>query len=80
MLILRPPQRKLLERGPPASVRKALQQFERKEQLTAARATELAQGFGFASPEAWKYNLLVDAAGRGNGLSCATSNDSRDLR
>jgi len=50
MLMLRPPPRALLERGPPASVRKALQKFERIEQLTAARAIALAQRFGIVVP------------------------------
>ena len=38
MLLLRPPPRDLLERGPPASVREALEKFERK----IAESTEAA--------------------------------------
>ena len=49
MLLLRPPPRQLLEAGPPASVRKALQRFEEKRQASVAAATALAA--------AWEVDL-----------------------
>ena len=51
MLLLRPPPRELLERGPPASVRAAIQRFERTERDTVNRAIFLAQELGFALPD-----------------------------
>ena len=42
MLLVRPPPRELLEWGPPASVRSALQRFERVEREAAAGAVLLA--------------------------------------
>ena len=50
MLLVRPPPRELLERGPPASVRSALQRFERAERDTAAGTFVLAERFGIALP------------------------------
>ena len=49
MLLLRPPPRQLLEAGPPASVRRALQRFEEKRQASVAAATALAA--------AWEIDL-----------------------
>ena len=46
MLLLRPPPRKLLERGPPTSVQQALRRFEKAHRATMARATGLAAQFG----------------------------------
>ena len=51
MLILRPPPRELLERGPPAAVRAALARFEQRERTTVAEAVELAAQFGIVLPE-----------------------------
>ena len=51
MLLIRPPPRKLLERGPPASVREALKRFEKTERDTVAEAVLLAQRFGISLPE-----------------------------
>ena len=51
MLLLRPPPRTLLERGPPASVREALQRFEQTEKITIADAEILAQRFGIVLPD-----------------------------
>ena len=51
MLLLRPPPRTLLERGPPASVREALQRFEKTERDTVADAVLLAQRFGILLPD-----------------------------
>ena len=51
MLLLRPPPRTLLERGPPASVREALQRFEKTERDTVADAVLLAKRFGILLPE-----------------------------
>ena len=51
MLLLRPPPRTLLERGPPASVREALQRFEQTEKHTVADAEILAQRFGILLPD-----------------------------
>ena len=50
MLLLRPPPRKLLERGPPASVREALQRFETAEQATIADAIRLAERLNIQLP------------------------------
>ena len=51
MLLLRPPPRTLLERGPPASVRKALKRFEKTERDTVADAVLLAKRFDISLPE-----------------------------
>ena len=51
MMLIRPPPRKLLERGPPASVREALRRFESTERDTVADAFLLAQRFGIALPD-----------------------------
>ena len=50
MLLLRPPPRRLLERGPPPSVRKALAAFERKIGDSLAAAEALAGELGFSLP------------------------------
>ena len=50
MLLLRPPPRELLERGPPVSVREALRRFERVEAETVADALRKAQGLGITAP------------------------------
>ena len=50
MLLLRPPPRRLLERGPPPSVRKALVGFESKIGDSVAAAEALAAEFGFSLP------------------------------
>ena len=51
MLLLRPPPRELLERGPPASVRAALRRFAEKERTTVAEAVQLAERYGITLPE-----------------------------
>ena len=51
MLLLRPPPRKLLERGPPASIREAVRRFARTEENTVADAILLAQRFGIQLPK-----------------------------
>ena len=51
MLLIRPPPRKLLERGPPPSVREALKRFESTERDTVADAVVLAQRCGVLLPE-----------------------------
>ena len=51
MLLIRPPPRKLLERGPPPSVREALKRCESTERDTIAAAVVLAQRLGFLLPE-----------------------------
>ena len=43
LLLLRPPTRDFLERGPPSTVRKALAQFESKTANTAEAAAALAK-------------------------------------
>ena len=50
MLLLRPPPRELLERGPPASVRKALQRFDEIEGVTIVDAIRLAAVFNIPLP------------------------------
>ena len=51
MLLVRPPPRWLLERGPPASVKAALQRFADKERKTVADAVVLAERLGIALPD-----------------------------
>ena len=51
MLLIRPPPRELLERGPPVSVRDALKRFESTELDTVADAVLLAQRFGITLPD-----------------------------
>ena len=50
MLLLRPPPRELLERGPPVSVREALRRFDRVEAQTVAEALRKAQELGIPIP------------------------------
>ena len=50
MLLLRPPPRDVLERGPPPSVRKALAQFEAKAVDSMALAALLVEEFGLTLP------------------------------
>ena len=50
MLLLRPPPRALLERGPPPGVRKALEHFQAKIEVSAADADALAAELGFELP------------------------------
>ena len=51
MLLVRPPPREFLQRGPPSSVRAALQRFERTERDTVAAAILTAQRLGIPLPE-----------------------------
>ena len=51
MLLLRPPPRTLLERGPPPQVREALERFATAESNTVAEAELLARRFGIPLPE-----------------------------
>ena len=51
MLLIRPPPRELLERGPPVSVRDALKRFESTELDTVAEAVLLAQRLGITLPD-----------------------------
>ena len=51
MLLVRPPPREFLQRGPPSSVRAALQRFERTERDTVAAAILSAQRLGIPLPE-----------------------------
>ena len=46
MLLLRPPPRDLLERGPPESIREALRLFDQKIQVSEHEAARLAHAFG----------------------------------
>ena len=50
MLILRPPSREVLEKGPPASVQEALRRFEKTEREKVADAIRLARSFGIQLP------------------------------
>ncbi len=52
MLILWPPAREFLERGPQASLRKALQEFEKRAVDSRAEAEQLAAELGFVLPPA----------------------------
>ena len=51
MLLVRPPPRELLERGPPVSVRDALKRFADIERDTVADAVVLAERLGIALPD-----------------------------
>eukprot|EP00959_Pyramimonas_sp_CCMP1952_P204793 4282365-Pyramimonas_sp.AAC.1 len=51
MLLVRPPPRWLLERCPPASVKRALRRFASPEDSTVARAARLAGEFGITLPK-----------------------------
>ena len=50
MLLLRPPPRDLLERGPPAAIREALAAFEQKVADSVEAARALAASMGIAVP------------------------------
>ena len=52
MLILRPPPREFLERGPPASLRDALREFDKRAARSREEAEHLAAELGFALPPA----------------------------
>ena len=52
MLLLRPPPRELLERGPPPAVQKALDLFDEKIAESVAAAEKLAVELGFQLPVA----------------------------
>ena len=50
LLLLRPPPKELLEKGPPASIVSALQQFEAKRLRSAAEAEAFALNVGIKLP------------------------------
>eukprot|EP00959_Pyramimonas_sp_CCMP1952_P122388 2558751-Pyramimonas_sp.AAC.1 len=50
MLILRPPSREFLGRGPPASLREALEESEEKTKTSRGEAEQLAAELGFVLP------------------------------
>ena len=50
MLILRPPPREFLERGPPASLREALRTFDETYATSRTEAEQLAEELGFVLP------------------------------
>ena len=52
LLLLRPPPRKLLEQGPPVSVRKALARFEAQIAVSKAAAEQVAMEIGMRLPPA----------------------------
>eukprot|EP00959_Pyramimonas_sp_CCMP1952_P309346 6473640-Pyramimonas_sp.AAC.1 len=52
VLILRPPSREVLERGPPASLREALVKFDKTAVSSRDEAEQLAAKLGFALPPA----------------------------
>ena len=52
MLILRPPSREFLERGPPVSLREALKKFDEKAKTSRDEAEQLAAELGFVLPPA----------------------------
>ena len=51
MLLLRPPEREFLERGPPPALRKALLRFKTAENETVTKAEELAIKIGLTLPD-----------------------------
>eukprot|EP00959_Pyramimonas_sp_CCMP1952_P100508 2102609-Pyramimonas_sp.AAC.1 len=52
MLILRPPSREFLDRGPPASLREALEKIEETATTSRYEAEQLAAELGFVMPPA----------------------------
>ena len=50
LLLLRPPPRESLERGPPENVKKQLAIFEKRIATTTKRAEAAARRFGFDIP------------------------------
>ena len=50
LLLLRPPPKELLEKGPPQSIMTALQQFEAKRVASEAEAETLARRMGIELP------------------------------
>ena len=51
MLLLRPPPRWLLERGPPKAIATALKRFYKRERPTVERAVALAREYGISLPQ-----------------------------
>ena len=51
LLLLRPPPRDLLERGPPGAILRALERFIHLERDSAVQATQLCKDLGFALPD-----------------------------
>ena len=51
MLLLRPPPKELLERGPPGAILRALERFIQLERDSVAEATQLCNDLGFGLPE-----------------------------
>ena len=51
MLLLRPPPKELLERGPPGAILRALERFIQLERDSVAEATQLCTDLGFVLPE-----------------------------
>ena len=47
LLLLRPPPREILERGPPENVKKQLEIFEKRMATSTKRAEATARRFGF---------------------------------
>ncbi len=52
LLILRPPPREFLERGPPASLKEALHKFDQKAERSRQEAEQLAEAMGLVLPPA----------------------------
>ena len=51
MLVLRPPPRELLERGPPKAILQALQRFVDLEERSVAEAAQFCREVGLSLPE-----------------------------
>ena len=51
LLLLRPPPKDLLERGPPAAILRALQRFIHLERDSVAEATQLCSDLGIVLPD-----------------------------
>ena len=51
MLLLRPPPRKLLERGPPKAILQALERFVVLEQQSVAESGQLCRDMGISLPD-----------------------------
>ena len=60
MLLLRPPPRELLERGPPKAILQALHRFVDLEERSVAEATQLCRELGLSLPEEFSDGVVVN--------------------
>ena len=60
MLLLRPPPRELLERGPPKAILQALHRFVDLEERSVAEATQMCRELGLSLPEEFSVRVVVN--------------------